>query len=198
MTYQIIDKVCKFINLLIQKDIELISVHINFSATQFNEDNLVEKVISIIERNHTPFSKIKIEFTESTIAKNLQSVTDFTNEIAKKDIRMGLDDFGTGYSNIATVFNIPFGTIKFDKSLIWSAIEHPKSAIIVKNLTRAFQDLGISVVAEGVETDEHVPLIRDCHIDYVQGFYYAKPMNEEETIEFLKKHSINVFKNIHN
>lgn len=189
MTYQIIDKVCQFINLLIKENIELTSVHINFSASQFNEDNLVEKVTEIIERNHTPFSKIKIEFTESTIAKNLQSVTDFANEIAKKEIRMGLDDFGTGYSNISTVFNIPFGTIKLDKSLIWSAIEHPKSAIIVKNLTRSFQELGLSVVAEGVETDEHVQLIKDCHIDYVQGFYYAKPMDQEKTIEFLKNKS---------
>lgn len=189
MTYQIIDKVCQFINLLIEENIELTSVHINFSASQFNEDNLVEKVTEIIERNHTPFSKIKIEFTESTIAKNLQSVTDFANEIAKKEIRMGLDDFGTGYSNISTVFNIPFGTIKLDKSLIWSAIEHPKSAIIVKNLTRSFQELGLSVVAEGVETDEHVQLIKDCHIDYVQGFYYAKPMDQEKTIEFLKNKS---------
>lgn len=189
MTYQIIDKVCQFINLLIKENIELTSVHINFSASQFNEDNLVEKVTEIIERNHTPFSKIKIEFTESTIAKNLQSVTDFANEIAKKEIRMGLDDFGTGYSNISTVFNIPFGTIKLDKSLIWSAIEHPKSAIIVKNLTRSFQELGLSVVAEGVETDEHVQLIKDCHIDYVQGFYYAKPMDQEKTIEFLKSKS---------
>lgn len=189
MTYQIIDKVCQFINLLIEENIELTSVHINFSASQFNEDNLVEKVTEIIERNHTPFSKIKIEFTESTIAKNLQLVTDFANEIAKKEIRMGLDDFGTGYSNISTVFNIPFGTIKLDKSLIWSAIEHPKSAIIVKNLTRSFQELGLSVVAEGVETDEHVQLIKDCHIDYVQGFYYAKPMDQEKTIEFLKNKS---------
>lgn len=103
---------------------------------------------------------------------------------------MGLDDFGTGYSNIASVLDIPFGTIKLDKSLIWSAIEHPRSAIIVKNLTRAFQDLGLSVVAEGVENDEHVQLIKDCHIDYVQGFYYARPMDKEQTIKFLKEKCI--------
>lgn len=188
MTYQIIDKVCQFIQLLIQNDIELTSIHVNFSASQFNEDHLDEKVIQIIEKNHIPFSKIKIEFTESTIAKNVDHVTDFTNAMAKKGIRMGLDDFGTGYSNISTVFNIPFGTIKLDKSLIWSAIEHPRSAIIVKNITRAFQDLGLSVVAEGVETPEHIQLIKDCHIDYVQGFYYARPMPQEEAIDFLKKH----------
>ena len=190
MTYQIIDKVCQFIQLLINDNIEMTSIHINFSASQFNEDNLVEKVINIIEKNQIPFSKIKIEFTETTIAKNVQLVTDFTNTLAQKGIRMGLDDFGTGYSNIASVLDIPFGTIKLDKSLIWSAIEHPRSAIIVKNLTRAFQDLGLSVVAEGVENEEHVQLIKDCHIDYVQGFYYARPMDKEQTIEFLKQKNV--------
>ncbi|WP_050636817.1 putative bifunctional diguanylate cyclase/phosphodiesterase [Candidatus Stoquefichus sp. SB1] len=190
MTYQIIDKVCQFIQLLINDNIEMTSIHINFSASQFNEDNLVEKVINIIEKNQIPFSKIKIEFTETTIAKNVQLVTDFTNTLAQKGIRMGLDDFGTGYSNIASVLDIPFGTIKLDKSLIWSAIEHPRSAIIVKNLTRAFQDLGLSVVAEGVENEEHVQLIKDCHIDYVQGFYYARPMDKEQTIKFLKEKCI--------
>lgn len=187
MTYQIIHKVCQFVNLLMQENIDITSIHINFSAAQFNEDDLVNKVIDIIESNHTPLSKIKIEFTESTIAKNAQIVTDFTNEMASKGIRMGLDDFGTGYSNIATVLDIPFGTIKLDKSLIWSAIEHPKSAIIVKNLTRAFQDLGVLVVAEGVETEQQNQFIKDCHIDFVQGFYYAKPMNVEQTIKFLKE-----------
>lgn len=188
ITYQIIDKVCQFIHRLIEENIEFTSIHINFSASQFNEDALDQKVINIIDKNKIPFSKIKIEFTESTIAKNVDLVTDFTNAMAKKGIRMGLDDFGTGYSNISTVFNIPFGTIKLDKSLIWSAIEHPRSAIIVKNITRAFQDLGLSVVAEGVETPEHIQLIKDCHIDYVQGFYYARPMPQEETIDFFKKH----------
>ena len=186
ITYQILEKACEFINHLSKENIHIKSVHVNFSAYQFNESNLSNKVIEIIESHHIPLSKIKIEFTESTIAKNVEVVTHFANYVAQKGIRMGLDDFGTGYSNIATVIGIPFGTIKLDRSLILAAMDNEKSAGLVKNITRSFQDLGCSVVAEGVETKEQNQFVKDCQIDFVQGFYYAKPMPEKDVIEFLK------------
>lgn len=188
LTYQVLDKVCKFVNRLLEAGIELQAIHVNFSAIQFSEENLAEKVCEIIKRNQTPLSAIKIEFTESTIAENTGIVTEFAVEMAKNNISMGLDDFGTGYSNIASVIDIPFSTLKLDKSLIWSAMEHEKSALIVKNLTKAFHDLDMVVLAEGVENEEQAQFVKDCGIDQVQGYYYARPMPEKEAEEFLRKH----------
>lgn len=187
ITYQLLDKVCLFINDMIDKQIPFQAVHVNFSAIQFGQDSLTEKVLEIISRNHTPYSSIKIEFTESTMAENSQTVTDFALAMAKKGIHMGLDDFGTGYSNIASVIDVPFATLKLDKSLIWSAMEHPKSASVVKNFTRTFQELGMNVIAEGVESEEQVEFVTKCGINQVQGFYYARPMPPDETEAFLKK-----------
>lgn len=185
ITYIVLDKVCKFINRLLEHGIAMQSIHVNFSAVQFSQPNLVEKVLEIISRNQTPAGALKIEFTESTLAESTQAVTDFALEMMKHGIKMGLDDFGTGYSNIATVINIPFGTIKLDKSLVRVSIDNEKSALAVRNLTRTFKELGMKVVAEGVETEEQRKLVVDFGVDQIQGYYYARPMPEDEMERFL-------------
>lgn len=186
LTYRILDKVCRFVNRLLADGIDIKSVHVNFSSLQFNEIDLEKKVLEIIRRNGTPPSAIKIEVTESTVAGNTQAVTDFALAMRARGILMGLDDFGTGYSNISSVMKISFATLKLDKSLLWTAMKSDKSASIVKHLTHAFQDLDMSVVAEGVENEAQNRFVQEAGIDQVQGFYYAKPMPEAEAIDFLK------------
>ena len=185
ITYVVLDKVCRFLNRLLEKEIPIESIHVNFSAMQFSQPDLEQRVLEIISRNHTPMSAIKIEFTESTLAESTQAVTEFTLRMLEHGIKMGLDDFGTGYSNIATVINIPFGTVKLDKSLVWVSMENEKSALAVKNLSRTFKELGMKVVAEGVETEEQRKLVVDFGVDQIQGYFYAKPMPEEEMEEFM-------------
>lgn len=189
ITYVILDKVCKFINHLTDRGVDIGSIHVNFSALQFSQPNLSEKVLEIIQSNGTPASAIKIEFTESTLAESPQVVTEFAMQMKEHGIKMGLDDFGTGYSNIATVINIPFGTVKLDKSLVWVSMGNENSALAVKNLTRTFKELGMQVVAEGVETEEQRKLVVDFGVDQIQGFYYAKPMPEDEMEEFMLAHN---------
>ena len=130
-------------------------------------------------------SAVKIEFTESTLAESPQVVTEFALEMKRHGIKMGLDDFGTGYSNIATVIRIPFGTVKLDRSLVLVAMDNEKAGLTIKNLTQTFKELGMKVVAEGVETEEQRRLITDFGVDQIQGFYYAKPMPEDEMEAFM-------------
>lgn len=191
LTYCILDKVCRFVNRLLEKGIHMESIHVNFSAVQFSQPDLTQRVLEIIGRNHTPPSAIKIEFTESTLAESTQPVTKFALEMMKHGIKMGLDDFGTGYSNISTVINIPFGTVKLDKSLVWGSIDNEKSALTVKSLSRAFKELGMKVVAEGVETEEHRRLVLDFGVDQIQGYYYARPMPADEMEKFMLQNDKN-------
>lgn len=186
MTYVVLDKVCKFINGLLADKIPIKAVHVNFPAVQFTQQDLTDKVLKIIEENHTPPSCVKIEFTESALADNPQTVIEFAMAMKAHGIVMGLDDFGTGYSNFAMVINIPFSTIKLDKSLVWAAMGNKVSELGIKNIVRTFQDLGMTVVAEGVETEEQRQMIVECGVDQIQGFYYAKPMPGRETELFLK------------
>lgn len=186
ITYVVLDKVCRFINRLTDQNIPIESVHVNFSAMQFSQQDLEERVLEIIRRNHTPMSAVKIEFTESTLAESTKAVTEFALHMLQHGIKMGLDDFGTGYSNIATVINIPFGTVKLDKSLVWVSMDNEKSALAVKNLSHTFQQLGMKVVAEGVETEAQRKRVEEFGVDQIQGYYYAKPMTADAMVEFMR------------
>ena len=91
---------------------------------------------------HTPFSKIKIEITESILADNAETVEEFALEMQQRGILIELDDFGTGYSNIVSVMNTPLDTVKLDKSLVWSAMEKKETAAMVKSLSTVFHEMG--------------------------------------------------------
>lgn len=186
ITYQILDKVCGFINRLSRENIEFDGVHVNFSGRQFSQIGLAEKVAEIIEKNHTPFSRIKIEITESILAENAEAVEEFSLEMQKRGVLIELDDFGTGYSNIVSVMNTPLDTVKLDKSLIWSAMEKRETAAMVKSLSIVFHEMGLQVLAEGVENEEQETFVKSCGIDYIQGFYFSRPLPEEEAFSFIK------------
>lgn len=186
ITYVVLDKVCKFINRLLAKGIEVGSIHVNFSGVQFSQPDLKKKVLEIIQQNGTPPSAIKIEFTESTLAESPQTVTEFVMDMEEYGIKMGLDDFGTGYSNFATVISIPFGTIKMDKSIIWAAAGNKMSAEAVRHIVNTFKALGMKVVAEGVETEEQRQFVEDVGIDQIQGYYYSRPLSAHDMEQFMK------------
>lgn len=185
ITYQVLDKVCRFINRLSDMGVELEGIHVNFSRQQFSQLGLAERIEEIIRKNGTPFSKIKIEITESTLAENSKVVAEFASRMQEQGVLIELDDFGTGYSNIVSVMNTPLDTIKLDKSLIWSAMEREESAVMVQSLTTVFHEMGLTVLAEGVETEDQAAYVRRCGIDLIQGFLYSKPLPEEEAAAFL-------------
>lgn len=187
ITYLILDIICKFIHDMLTKNYPLKCVHVNFSALQFKQPDLSEKILQIIKANNIPCSCIKIEFTESTVAENTEQVTQFACEMEKYGIFMGLDDFGTGYSNLSTVINLPFSTAKIDKSLVWAAVTKKRFALTVQNLIRIFKDLNMIVIAEGVETEEQNQFIIDSGADQIQGFYYSKPLSAEDMERFLSR-----------
>lgn len=186
MTEQILVKVCQFINRLEREGVELDGVHVNFSAVQFTQPNLAQRVVELVRRQGAPLSKVKIEITESILAENGAVVRAFAEEMHRQGVLLGLDDFGTGYSNLSSVLEMPLDIIKFDKSMLWSAMEEPRAATMMGHLSRAFHELGLSVLVEGVETKAQSRLARSCGVDLIQGYLYAKPVPEEEALRLLK------------
>ena len=110
ITYQILDKVCKYIGELIADGVDIFSVSVNFSSTQFTQEDISERVLEMIQSNDIPYSKVKIEITESVLIENFDTVRNFVNALHAKGVRFALDDFGTGYSNISTVLGFPINT----------------------------------------------------------------------------------------
>lgn len=187
ITYQVLNKVCHFVKKLVDEGTDIKTVSVNFSAPQFLQENISQRVFEIIEQSGADYSNIKIEITESVLMENYEVVKDFLGAIHDKGVHFALDDFGTGYSNISTVLGFPINTVKLDKSLIWSGAENTKSKAIVRHMVAAFKELGIDTLAEGVEDEEQRQFVVSCGCDMIQGFLYSKPVPEDAARSFLGK-----------
>lgn len=187
ITYWVLEQVCRFIRRTLDANIPLESINVNFSALQFAQMDLLPRVLEILLRNDVPIDLIKIELTESALAENTQTITACLLEMNKYGLLIGLDDFGTGYSNLLSVLDLPISTVKLDKGLVWSALKNERCSIALKNFARAFRELGMTVLAEGVETEEQSRFVTDAGCTLIQGFLYARPMPEADYEAFLRE-----------
>lgn len=186
LTYWIIDQVCQVIRRWLDAGISFNGIAINFSTLQFLQEDLEQRILQITQRHDVPLSKLKFEVTEAMLITNYTKVKTFIERMNALGARFGLDDFGTGYSNLASVMQLPFDTIKLDKSLVWDAMENSRSAALVRHLAGAFQEQGVSVLAEGVETAGQLSFLTACGCEYIQGYYYARPMPVEEAAPYFR------------
>lgn len=186
MTYQILDKACRFVKASRERNTgdPLESVSVNFSAIQFMQNDLSERTLGIIEANGIEPSLIKIEITESVIVSNPETVKQFIVDMHEYGIQFCLDDFGTGYSNFSTILELPLDIVKLDKSIVWMASEKSaESDGFLGHLVASFEEMGSTVLAEGVETDAQRAFVEQCGCSLIQGFLYAKPLPAEKALE---------------
>ena len=107
------------------------------------------------------------------------------NRLIERNMKFSLDDFGTGFSNTATLIKYPFHSIKLDKSMVWNAMHNEKAETVLRNTIEMVKLLHMEIVAEGAETPEQVEKLKEMGADYVQGFYYSKPISRDTFIELL-------------
>lgn len=178
------EKICKFI----ADNKGLVNaISINFSVYQMSNPNLVETVLSTIARFGLRPDNIIMEITESCFINDFELVFKNMTELAKAGIQFYLDDFGTGYSNLSNVVNLPFKTIKMDRSLVLMMEDNPTNITLFRNLVSTFKGAELNILVEGVETNNQNHLVCDGGVDYIQGFLYSKPLPPEKCIEFLKE-----------
>jgi len=103
----------------------------------------------------------------------------FIFDMREVGISFSLDDFGTGYSNIAAVVQMPLDIIKIDKSLVWASMANEKARVLTINIVKAFKDIGQTVLAEGVETQEQTDFLIEIGCTMLQGYLYSKPVKQE-------------------
>lgn len=181
----VLDKVCRFIKELEEKEVEFDSISVNISSTQINSEELVDKLLEVVNRSRINPLKLHMEITESVLIANFDHVACMMRKLHEYGIRFNLDDFGTGYSNIANMAKLPFEFIKIDKSILYESMVSKKCFGFIKELSKMFSDVGIKVVVEGVETPDHLKLTEQFNTDYIQGFLFACPMPANEAIRYL-------------
>jgi len=175
--YWVIERVCQQINQWKNNGIEDVVVAINLSAQQFSESDFVEKIILTLEKHQLDGSCLDWEITESILLEDLDKVKQVLTELKALGSMISIDDFGTGYSSLQYLQRLPVDTLKIDRSFIVELAANPTEESLVSGVISLAHNLKLSVVAEGVEDSSMVDYLSRHGCDYIQGFYYYKPMN---------------------
>ena len=182
----VLEEVCRFISSEEYAELELEYIEINLSVAQCMHNTLVEQVLCILNRYNITPDQINLEITE-TAADNVQStMIENITQLSQKGISFSLDDFGTGYSNIRRVASLPLKIVKLDKSFAITE-NNPKMLIVLQNTVKMLKAMNIEIVVEGIETAELAKQFSDMKCEYIQGYYYSKPIPQQEFVEFIKK-----------
>jgi len=172
------------INQACQSYLELSSsietIAINISQKQFKENNFTDKLILATQNYHVEPSALKLELTESVPIDDLRHTIEKMNLLKSFGFTFAMDDFGTGYSSLSYIKNLPFDFLKIDRSFIMNIEFSKEDTKLVKTLILMAKQLGFKVIAEGVESQYHVNILKALECEYIQGYYLSKPVPIEE------------------
>ena len=157
-----------------------LTVSVNFSIAQFAQDHLTPVIQKALERSGIDPSSLKLEITESEMMKNPEAAIKVLDEIKAQKIDTCLDDFGTGYSSLSHLQQLAIRFLKIDQSFVRRLGTEDDALAIVKTIITLAHQLGRQVIAEGVETAEHLVILRSLGCEYGQGYFFAKPLAPEE------------------
>lgn len=153
-----------------------LTVAVNVSARQFNETDFVDRVLNILEESGADASRLKLELTESLLVQNVEEVIQKMDQLKAKGVRFSLDDFGTGYSSLSYLKRLPLDQLKIDQSFVRDILNDPNDAIICKSTIALADSMGLSVIAEGVETKEQLDMLFSLGCFAYQGYWFSRPL----------------------
>jgi len=182
----VFEKTCAFIqknHLKERYGIEYVEV--NLSVRQCEDLELAETYIQIMEKYRLEPSSISLEITESASIKVRENLLENMRQLMDYGVRFALDDFGNGESNLNYIVDMPVSIVKFDKDMTQSYFSNYKAKFIMEAAMRMIQDMKLEIVSEGVETKEQAEVIGKLGIEYIQGYYFSKPLPGEEFLEFV-------------
>src|SRR6266852_951584 len=155
---------------------EGVSVAVNFSPQQFHQRDVLSEVRYALEVSGLPAHRLEIEITESSLLRNTQLTHDVLSQLHMIGVRISLDDFGTGYSSLSYLHNFPLQKVKIDRSFL-EGIDSDRPLTLLRGVARLSADLGMSVVVEGIETNEQLELISvDGTVTEAQGYLFSRPV----------------------
>jgi EAL domain-containing protein (putative c-di-GMP-specific phosphodiesterase class I) len=163
-----------------------LSVSVNLSARQFQQGDLVERVAAILAETGFPPAQLTLEITESTIMEDAEQTTLLLARLKALGVTIAIDDFGTGYSSLAYLKRFSVDVIKIDRSFVAALSDEPDDSILIAGIIKLAHDLGLRVVAEGVETADQLRRLDELGCDLVQGYYFARPLPPLEAYMLLR------------
>lgn len=189
LDFYVLKKVWQFINDRCENNKFVVPISVNLSWMDFYDEIMMEKILKEMDRfrENGREHMACFEITETSYAAIRENRSGILESLRIKNAKILLDDFGSGFSSFGMLQDYDFDILKIDMSFIRKIGENPKTKSIVHSIIGMAHEIGIKTVAEGVETEEQVSFLRQSGCDYIQGYYYSKPLPEEEFVEFLEK-----------
>lgn len=166
----------------------IVPISFNLSQKDFYDADFIENLVAEFESDSFPRGSILLEVTESAYTLNEKKNEELLKRLRDAGAKILLDDFGTGYSSFGMFENYNFDRVKLDMSFVRQLSANSNVRQVVKAIIVMCHDLGVTVVAEGVETAEELSILQGMGCDYIQGYYFSKPLDEESFVRFVEKH----------
>lgn len=175
-----IEAACRQLHFWTEQGFSQWTLSLNLSPIQFEQPDIFHIVSSMLDKYNLSPSRLILEVTESTALKNLDRSIELLNAFNHAGITVSIDDFGTGYSNLLMLSVLPAKELKIDKSFVTSMLENEKSRKLVETIISIARTMEMTVVAEGIETDEQQAILTSLGCDYLQGYLFSRPLPAEQ------------------
>lgn len=188
---QVLETCCSFLSrhVLSNPSLGIRTVHVNVAMAQCMRQNLTDAIIPSLERYHIPPSMITLEVTEGTAISAPEQMQKHMKDLGMLGVRFALDDYGSGNANCSYLIRFAFNEVKMDKDIVWASFEKESARIVLENEVKTIQQLGIPLVVEGIESQEQSDALERLGVDLVQGYFYGKPMPEEECLRHIRSYN---------
>ena len=178
-------EVCRVLGTYRLRDKGIHYLEVNLSLYQLLQEGMLDKLEQYRRDYGVEAAQINLEVTESVSSDETPAVQDILRQLQELGYTFSLDDYGTGYSNLARLIEGRYTNVKIDKSLLWGGEKSPSAARLLRNMIRIIRSLDMNVVQEGVETREQLDRVVKAGCNLVQGYYFSRPLREEDFIAFL-------------
>jgi diguanylate cyclase (GGDEF)-like protein/PAS domain S-box-containing protein len=160
-------------------------VSVNLSVKQFNQPGLVEDIARLLREYELAPRCLKLEITESVFSDNIEAAVGLLTQLRNLGVQLSIDDFGTGYSSLSYLQRFPIDTLKIDRSFVTQMMENEENLAIVRTIVALARNLGMDVVAEGVETEDQLMLLKKLECENGQGFLFSTPLGDGQVDQFI-------------
>lgn len=188
----IFEKIFQFVSKYKLPELGVTHIELNLSAIQAIDTSLPTQMSYLMEKYGIDPTTINLEITETTMIESATLLNKNIVNLTNMGCSFSMDDFGTGYSNLAQMASIAYQYIKIDKTLLWPCFDKNNqdknnSAIVLETAVKMILNLRKEIIAEGVETEEQLDFLSAIGVNYIQGYYFSRPLNENAYLEFIKE-----------
>ena len=186
----VLREVCRFLATGIPQRFGMDCINVNLSVLECMKEGFAEHVSGIVEDAGIRKRFINFEITESVAANDYRHLANVIDRLRQQGFLFSIDDYGTGYSNMTSLFSLGADIIKIDKSLLWNAEKSELGMTLLKTSIDMVHDMKKLALMEGVETEEQLAVLERLHCDYLQGYFFAKPLSQEQLIALLEEQAV--------